>query len=109
MPSGLGNASAIIGLVVVGLDLLLLVITVFLLAAGAFRQEPETARRFGTVLGSINYCAAAPACLTGLILGIISLTQHDRRRTWAVVGVTLNSLVLSGLAIGFVVGLIVAR
>jgi hypothetical protein len=103
---GFAIASGVIALVVVIIDLLLFGIGVLLGISGAFAQERDSAYRFGFFLGLINFCGAIPSCLTGLILGIVSLNQPERRRGWAVVGVTLNGLILFALAILFLVGLI---
>jgi hypothetical protein len=88
--SGLGIASFLIGLVVVLLNVLLVLIAVLM---GRGRRTPEAVESVGLLLG-VFFCTGVVGALVGLGLGVGGLFREDRNRTFAVVGVVLNLLVV---------------
>jgi hypothetical protein len=101
--SGLGIASFIIGLVVV-----VIVLLMFLLigVVAASRANRDTAHTMGVMTG-LFVCAGAVASLVGLGLGMGGVFQGDRNRTFAVIGLILNGLILLGTAVLFLIGMAV--
>ncbi len=99
--SGVGIASFLIGLIVIVIDLLLVLLLVVLATGGAGYREGRTV---GTLAGVFN-CIGVLACLAGLGLGVAGLFQEDRNRTFAVLGVILNGLVILIVAGLFIVGM----
>jgi hypothetical protein len=84
--SGLGVASFLIGALVIVIDLLFVVLA---LVAG----QSDSAVVFGRLAVIFN-CLGAVTALVGLGLGVPALFQEERNRTFAVLGVGANGLVL---------------
>jgi hypothetical protein len=101
--SGLGLASLLIAIGVILLEFLLVGIIVLLTAEnnGQMNENDPAAIVLGLgILGSIGIN------LIGLVLGIVGCFQADRSIVLAVIGTTLNGLVLFGAASFFCVALI---
>jgi hypothetical protein len=101
--SGLGIASFIIGLVVVVIVLLMFLLIGVLASSRANRNTAET---MGVMTG-LFVCGGALASLVGLGLGLAGVFQEDRNRTFAVIGLILNGLIILGTAALFVIGMAV--
>ena len=99
--SGLGIASFIIGLVVVVI-ILLMVLLIGVLASN--RANRNTAETMGVMTG-LFVCGGALASLVGLGLGMAGVFQEDRNRTFAVIGLILNGLIILGTAALFIIGM----
>jgi hypothetical protein len=95
--SGLGIASFVIGLVVVVI-VLLMVLLIGVLAAN--RANRNTADTMAAMTG-LSICGGALASLVGLGLGMAGVIQEDRNRTFAVIGLILNGLIILGTAVLF--------
>jgi hypothetical protein len=100
--SGLGVASFIIGLVVIILTLLVIILAV-VTAASSRPHRGDAAEAMGAVVG-IVICGGLVASLVGLGLGVGGLFQEDRNRTFAVIGVVLNGLILVAGAVVVLLG-----
>jgi len=99
--SGLGIASFIIGLVVVVIVLLMILLIAVLASNRANRNTAET---MGVMTG-IFVCVGALASLVGLGLGMGGVFQEDRNRTFAVIGLILNGLIILGTVALFIIGM----
>src|SRR5262249_44724139 len=93
--SGLGLTSFVIGLLVIVLDLLLVLVLVIVANSSqprmGFRTHPMDT--WGPIALLFN-CVVLLACFTGGGLGVAALFQEDRNRTFAVIGVILNGVVI---------------
>ncbi|MBJ6362179.1 hypothetical protein ACFOQM_12835 [Paenibacillus sp. GCM10012307] len=105
-PSGLGIASFIIGLIsilgVVGAVLLLTASIPSILETGGAipAVTPENAGEYmPLIISSLLLMLVLILGFIGLVLGIFGLIMKNRRKAFAIIGVVLNGLLLSGYAL----------
>ncbi|WP_028561981.1 hypothetical protein [Paenibacillus pinihumi] len=101
--SGLGIASFIIGLIsilgVVGIVLLLASFIPAILETGGGMPAitPENAGEYmPLIFSSLLLLLVLVLGFVGLVLGIVGLIRKNRRKTFAIIGVVLNGLLLIG-------------
>jgi len=102
--SGLGIASFLIGLVVVLLNVLVVLIAVLMGRGG---RTPDAVGSVGMLLGFF-FGTGVVGALVGLGLGVGGLFREDRNRTFAVVGLVLNLLVVLAATALFLVYLVLS-
>src|SRR5207237_120752 len=68
------------------------------------RANRNTAETMGVMTG-LFVCGGALASLVGLGLGMAGVFQEDRNRTFAVIGLILNGLIILGTAALFIIGM----
>jgi hypothetical protein len=103
--SGLGVASFLIGVIVLVIDLVLLVLLV-VVASGPRGLRSDAASTVGGVFGIFN-CVGVLAALGGLGVGVGGIFQENRNRTFAVIGVVLNGLIVVAVTLLFLIGMAV--
>lgn len=99
--SGLGVASFIIAMIVVVLSILAVVLIVMALGQAYSRSG---GRSLATA-GGLIICGGAVAALVGVGLGIGACFQENRNRTFAIVGLILNGLIILAVAVLFAIGM----
>jgi hypothetical protein len=99
--SGLGIASFIIGLIVIVLTLLVVLLSVVVQANRAHRSTADAMLGISLLFG----CVGLLASVVGLGLGVAGVFQEDRNRTFAVVGIILNGLVILGTVALILIGM----
>jgi hypothetical protein len=100
--SGPGIASFVIALLV-GVAVLILVVAAGVIEAstpGGMDEESPVVIAIG-----LGIFAAVFGALIGGVLGIVGVAQGDRRKTFAVLGLVLNGLVVVGLVFLVIIGL----
>jgi hypothetical protein len=93
--SGLGIASFVISLGVIGLDVLTILagLIVGIILPGIFADES----RFLAILASVIFLGGGIAFI-GLFLGISGASQKNRKKIFAILGIIFNAVILLGLA-----------
>lgn len=98
--SGVGIASFIIGMVVGGVQLVLVVVAAAMVMGGASEDSPQM-----MVVGC-SFLVGMAANLVGIVLGIVGAVQKNRKKVFSILGLTINALVLLGLLGLMVIGLV---
>ena len=93
--SGLGIASFVISLGVIGLDVLTILagLIVGIILPGIFSDES----RFLAILASVIFLGGAVAFI-GFFLGISGVSQKNRKKVFAILGIIFNAIILLSLA-----------
>jgi hypothetical protein len=99
--SGLGVASFIISLIVIVLTVLVVLLSVVARANRAHHSTADAMLGITLLFG----CTGLLACVVGLSLGVAGVFQEDRNRTFAVVGIILNGLVILGTVALILIGM----
>ncbi|NLD44028.1 MAG: hypothetical protein GX657_11105 [Chloroflexi bacterium] len=94
--SGYGIASFVISLVAILTLVLFFAAGLGVLTAGASSDSTMTAAG-GMALFAFSICGAPLVGIVGIALGIMGIRDRDRKRSFAVVGLVLNSLIAVGL------------
>jgi DNA-directed RNA polymerase subunit RPC12/RpoP len=101
--SGLGIASFLISLLVIGLDVILVIVIVFGIAGS--RQQAAAQAQFmsgGLALVCLN-CMSIPLCLVGAGLGLVALVAHrEQNNLFSWIGVVANSAVIFGVVTAYI-------
>src|SRR4051812_42070313 len=97
--SGLGIASFVIALCVGLLEFVVIGTAVFTeMTEGLDENEPRTILLGLAALGGLLIG------MLGIALGVAGLCEHDRRKTYAILGVAMNAVVIVGVLFVVVLG-----
>jgi hypothetical protein len=100
--SGFGIASFVLGLIMLVAWFVLVSAAAIGVAEGASESSPLM-----IVIGLFMF-AGFGANLVGIVLGIIAVSKSNVKKTFAIIGISLNSIVMLGVIILMLIGLAIS-